>query len=74
MRDSAAIDLGARAPQPCAIRPREAAMRALRIYHRMFFLRVAHADGVQAKLVKSSAIKLDESLKLLAEVSDLLRR
>lgn len=41
---------------------------------RMFFERVAQSNSVQAALMKSSTIKLDESLKLLAEISDLLRR
>lgn len=39
-----------------------------------FFLRRAQARGAQTDLMKSSAIKLAESQKLLAEVDALLRR
>jgi len=42
-------------------------------YH-TFFLRRARARGAQTDLMKSSAIKLAESQKLLAEVDALLRR
>jgi hypothetical protein len=49
-------------------------MRARSTYDCAFFQRVAHGYNVQTALMRSSAIMLDESLKLLAEVSDLLRR
>ena len=39
-----------------------------------FFLRRLQARGAQTDLMKSSAIKLAESQKLLAEVDALLRR
>jgi hypothetical protein len=42
-------------------------------YH-TFLLRRAQARGVQTDLIKSSAIKIAESQKLLAEVDALLRR
>ena len=41
---------------------------------RNFFLRVGHANGALSDLMKSSAITLAESQKLLAEVDALLRR
>jgi hypothetical protein len=72
-QDSGAINLAGDEPQPSRIGPREAAMRALRLYNRTF-LRVAHTNEAQANLMKSSATKLTESLKLLAEINDLLRR
>jgi hypothetical protein len=40
----------------------------------MFFLRVAQTNRAQASLLKTSAITLAESQKLLADVSNLLRR
>lgn len=41
---------------------------------RAFFLRVTQSNGVLSDLMKSSAIKLAESQKLLADVDALLRR
>jgi hypothetical protein len=41
---------------------------------RIFFRRVVQANGAIIDLMKSSAIKLAESQKLLAEVDALLRR
>ena len=41
---------------------------------RAFFRRVAHTNAMQTKLMKSSTINLAESMKLLAKISDLLRR
>jgi hypothetical protein len=73
-QDRAAIDLDGSGPLPSAISPREAAQHALRLYDRMFFLRVAQTNRAQASLLKTSAITLAESQKLLADVSNLLRR
>lgn len=73
-QDNESVARGARPPSALRGGSRETAMRARRTYDRTFFERVAHANAVQADLMKSSAIKLDESLKLLAEVRDLLRR
>jgi hypothetical protein len=67
-----AADLGVSESQPAPIGA-EAAMQALSIYDRMFFLRVAHSNAAQASLLKSSATKLAESQKLLGEISVLLR-
>jgi len=41
------------------------------LYHNTFFLRCAQARDAQADLMKSSAIKIAESRKLLAEVDAL---
>ena len=70
------VPVGRGAPHPTAFRDRrcETAMRAPSGRDHAFFLRVAHGNDVQAELMKRSVIKLDESLKLLAEVSELLRR
>jgi hypothetical protein len=73
-QDSVAIDRGARHPTACPVGRREIATSAPRVYDRNFFLRVAHANGVQADLMKSSEVKLTESMKLLAEIKELLRR
>lgn len=42
-------------------------------YDRTFFQRVARENEVQIDLMNRSVVKLAESRKLLAEVSDLLR-
>jgi hypothetical protein len=73
-QDRAAIDPGARHPTALPFHRGETATSAPKAYDRTFFLRVAHANAVQADLMKSSTIKLAESLKLLAKVGDLLRR
>ena len=73
-QNSVAIEHGVRHPTALRGRRRDTALRAPTAYDRTFFQRVAYANAVQANLMRSSAIKLEESLKLLAEVSDLLRR
>lgn len=74
-QDSAAV-VGGVPPRLTAFRDsrRETTMRARSAYDCAFFQRVAHGYNVRTALMRSSAIKLEESLKLLAEVSDLLRR
>jgi len=67
------VDCDARPPSTaCRDRRREIAIRAALACD--FLHRAAHAQGVHAVLMKSSTIKLAESRRLLAEVSDLLRR
>jgi hypothetical protein len=68
------VDRGIRYPTAFQDPRRETTMRAPRARDHAFFRRVAHGNNVQADLMKRSVTKLDESLKLLAEVSHLLHR
>jgi hypothetical protein len=71
---SVALDGGVHHLTTSGGRRRATAVPGRTAYDSAFFLRVAHANAVQTRLMKSSTIKLAESLKLLAEVTDLLRR